>query len=201
MRNFDGSYLEMAEVWAKNSRAIKAKVGALIVKDNMIISDGFNGTPAGFENECEYVVGCKNPSMEGVTEWKPGITCRQIGKDNDTGIPYLKCTVCDKDNIKCKFAILKTKPYVLHAEANAITKLAKSNNSSCSALPNNQTEGSTLYITMSPCLDCAKLIIQSGIKRVVYKNEYWNDKKSGIDLLRKAGIEVVHYKEEKDPQK
>lgn len=129
---FDRRYLEMALIWAKNSYCKRRQVGALIVKEKMIISDGYNGTPSGFENECE-----------------------------------------DENN--------KTKPYVLHAEANAITKVAKSNNSS---------EGATLYVTTAPCLECAKLIIQAGIKRVVYCNEYSNQE--GIELLKKAGIEVKY---------
>lgn len=128
---FDRRYLEMARIWAQNSYCVRKKVGALIVKEKMIISDGYNGTPAGFENVCE-----------------------------------------DEEN--------RTKPYVLHAEANAITKVAKSNNSS---------EGATLYITTSPCMECAKLIIQSGIRRVVYCDSY--RKQDGLELLDKAGIEVV----------
>ena len=127
---FDSRYLEMASIWAKNSYCKRRQVGALIVKDNMIISDGYNGTPSGFENICE----------------------------DESGV---------------------TKPYVLHAEANALTKVAKSGNSSL---------GATLYVTASPCMECAKLIIQSGIKRVVYKDEYRIT--DGIDLLRRAGIEV-----------
>ena len=130
MAKFDSRYLEMAAIWAKNSYCKRRQVGALIVKDRMIISDGYNGTPAGFENICE----------------------------DENGV---------------------TKPYVLHAEANAITKVAKSGNSSA---------GATLYVTASPCLECSKLIIQSGIKRVVYRDEYRLT--DGIDLLRKAGIEV-----------
>ncbi len=130
MEKFDSRYLEMAEVWAKNSYCKRRQVGALIVKDRMIISDGYNGTPSGFENICE----------------------------DENGV---------------------TKPYVLHAEANAITKVAKSGNSS---------QGSTLYVTASPCLQCSKLIIQSGIKRVVYRDEYRLT--DGVDLLRRAGIEV-----------
>ena len=129
MEKFDHSYLEMAEIWAQNSYCKRRKVGALLVKDRMIISDGYNGTPSGFEN------------------------------------------ICEEDGV--------TKPYVLHAEANAITKVAKSGNSS---------EGATLYVTASPCLECSKLIIQSGIKRVVYLDEYRLT--DGIDLLRRAGIEV-----------
>ena len=128
---FDLRYIQMARVWAKNSYCKRRQVGALIVKDRMIISDGYNGTPSGFENECE----------------------------DENG---------------------NSKPYVLHAEANAITKVAKSNNSS---------EGSTLYITASPCMDCAKLIIQSGITRIVYADEYRMTE--GLDLLEKAGIEIV----------
>jgi dCMP deaminase len=132
-RQFDRSYLDMAAVWAKNSYCTRRQVGAILVKDRMIISDGYNGTPSGFENVCE----------------------------DENGV---------------------TKPYVLHAEANAITKVAKSNNSSL---------GATLYITDSPCMECAKLIIQSGIARVVYEREYRIT--DGIDLLRRAGIEVVKF--------
>jgi dCMP deaminase len=128
----DRRYLAMARIWGQNSYCRRRKVGALLVKDKMIISDGYNGTPSGFENICE-----------------------------------------DEDNV--------TKPYVLHAEANAITKIAKSNNSS---------EGSTLYVTASPCLECAKLIIQSGIRRVVYGERYRID--DGIRLLQRAGIEVTY---------
>ena len=131
-RKFDKSYLDMARVWAKNSYCKRRQVGALLVKDRMIISDGYNGTPSGFENICE-----------------------------------------DENNI--------TKQYVLHAEANALTKVAKSNNSS---------EGATLYITDSPCMECSKLIIQSGITRVVYAKEYRIT--DGLDLLRRAGVEVEH---------
>jgi dCMP deaminase len=126
----DRRYLRMAMIWAENSYCKRRKVGALIVKGKMIISDGYNGTPSGFENVCE-----------------------------------------DEDN--------NTKPYVLHAEANAITKVAKSNNSS---------EGSTLYVTSSPCLECAKLIIQAGIKRVVFTENYRIE--DGINLLKRAKIEV-----------
>ena len=130
MEKFDHRYLEMAEVWARNSYCKRRQVGALIVKDRMIISDGYNGTPSGFESICE----------------------------DENGV---------------------TKPYVLHAEANAITKVAKSGNSS---------QGATLYVTASPCMECSKLIIQAGIKRVVYKDEYRLT--DGVDLLRRAGIEV-----------
>ena len=129
---FDKRYLEMALIWAKNSYCKRRQVGALIVKGKMIISDGYNGTPSGFENVCE--------------------------DENDV-----------------------TKPYVLHAEANAITKVAKSNNSS---------ENSTLYITSSPCMECAKLIIQSGIRRVVYCENYRTNE--GVELLKRAGIEVEY---------
>lgn len=128
----DKRYLRMAQVWAENSYCKRRKVGALIVKDKMIISDGYNGTPAGFENICEDEEG-------------------------------------------------KTKAYVLHAEANAITKVAKSNNSS---------ENSTLYVTTSPCLECSKLIIQAGIKRVVFAEKYRIE--DGLDLLKRVGVELVH---------
>lgn len=128
----DKRYLRMARIWAENSYCQRRQVGAIIVKDKMIISDGYNGTPVGFENICE----------------------------DDNGL---------------------TKPYVLHAEANAITKVACSNNSS---------NGATLYVTASPCLECAKLIIQSGIKRVVYNELYRIT--DGIDLLTRAGIECKH---------
>jgi dCMP deaminase len=128
----DKRYMRMAYIWSENSYCKRRKVGALLVKDKMIISDGYNGTPSGFENICE-----------------------------------------DEDN--------KTKPYVLHAEANAITKVACSNNSSKDA---------TLYVTSSPCIECAKLIIQAGINRVVYADAYRLS--DGVDLLRRAGIELVN---------
>lgn len=127
----------MARIWSENSYCQRRKVGAIVVKGQMIISDGFNGTPSGFEN------------------------------------------VCEEDNV--------TKPYVLHAEANAITKLARSHNSS---------EGATLYVTASPCLECSKLIIQSGIKRVIYSDQY--RLQDGIELLQRAGIEVVQLKDTED---
>ena len=130
MAKFDEKYIAMAQIWASNSYCRRRQVGALIVKDRMIISDGYNGTPSGFENICE----------------------------DENGV---------------------TKAYVLHAEANAISKVAKSGNSS---------EGATLYVTASPCIECSKLIIQAGIKRVVYKDEYRLT--DGIDLLRRAGVEV-----------
>jgi dCMP deaminase len=127
----DTRYIRMARIWAENSYCFRRQVGALIVKDKMIISDGYNGTPSGFENVCE----------------------------DDAG---------------------HTKPYVLHAEANAITKVAKSH---------NNCEGATLYITASPCMECSKLIIQAGIKRVVYCDDYHST--DGIELLRRVGIETV----------
>ena len=127
----DLRYLRMASIWAENSYCERRKVGALVVKNKMIISDGYNGTPSGFENVCE-----------------------------------------DSNNV--------TKPYVLHAEANAITKLARSNGDS---------DGSTLYVTAAPCIECAKLIIQAGIKRVVYGEKYRLEE--GLDLLRRANIEVI----------
>lgn len=128
----DRRYIRMATIWAENSYCRRRQVGALIVKDKMIISDGYNGTPSGFENVCE-----------------------------------------DGNNV--------TKPYVLHAEANAITKIARSNNSS---------DGATMYVTASPCIECSKLIIQAGIKRVVYSEKYRLE--DGVELLKRAGIEVVY---------
>ena len=134
----DVRYLKMARIWAENSYCKRRQVGALIVKDKMIISDGYNGTPSGFENVCE-----------------------------------------DENNV--------TKPYVLHAEANAITKLARSGNNS---------DGATLYVTAAPCIECAKLIIQAGISRVIYSEEYRIE--DGINLLRRAGIEVKYIPVEQD---
>lgn len=131
-RLLDLRYLRMAAIWAENSYCQRRKVGALVVKEKMIISDGYNGTPSGFENVCE--------DAHGVTH-----------------------------------------PYVLHAEANAITKLARSGNNSDQA---------TLYVTASPCIECAKLIIQAGIRRVVYAEQYRLT--DGIDLLRRAGVEMEH---------
>lgn len=128
----DKRYMRMARIWAENSYCKRRQVGALIVKDKMIISDGYNGTPSGFDNVCE-----------------------------------------DEDGV--------TIPYVLHAEANAITKIARSNNSS---------DGATMYVTTSPCIECAKLIIQAGIKRLVYGEKYRLE--DGINLLKKAGIEVIY---------
>ena len=132
-KELDSRYLRMARIWSENSYCQRRKVGALIVKDKRLISDGYNGTPSGFENVCE-----------------------------------------DEDHL--------TKPYVLHAEANAITKIARSNNNS---------DGSTLYVTDSPCVECSKLIIQAGIRRVVYAREYRLT--DGIELLRRAGIEVEYH--------
>lgn len=129
----DSRYLRMASIWSENSYCERRKVGALIVKDKMIISDGYNGTPSGFPNVCE----------------------------NEEGV---------------------TLPYVLHAEANAITKVARSNNSS---------EGSTLYVSTSPCMECSKLIIQAGIKRVVFSDLYRIT--DGLDLLKNAGVDVVYF--------
>ena len=128
----DKRYLRMATIWAENSYCTRRQVGAIIVKNQMIISDGYNGTPSGFENICE-----------------------------------------DDDNL--------TKPYVLHAEANAITKVSKSNNSS---------DGATLYVTTSPCMECSKLIIQAGIKRVVFDEKYKNT--DGLDILKRAGVEMLN---------
>ena len=136
----DKRYLRMALIWAENSYCKRRQVGALVVRDHTIISDGYNGTPSGFENICE-----------------------------------------DDENV--------TFPYVLHAEANAITKLARSSNNS---------EGSTLYVTDAPCMECSKLIIQAGIKRVVYSREY--RLADGINLMRKAGLEVVHIDLDDDEQ-
>ena len=129
---YDEAYMRMAAEWAQLSHCVRKQVGALIVKDRMIIADGFNGTPTGFPNVCE--------NEEGETNW-----------------------------------------YVLHAEANAITKLARSNNSAV---------GATLYITMSPCRECSKLIHQAGISRVVYRDEYKNPR--GLEILKQAGVELVH---------
>ena len=129
-KSLDSKYLRMARIWAENSYCKRRQVGALVVKGHMIISDGYNGTPSGFDN------------------------------------------VCEENNISF--------PYVLHAEANAITKLARSNNNS---------DGATLYVTAAPCIECAKLIIQSGIKRVVYAETYRLD--DGLKLLKRANIETV----------
>ena len=148
----DKRYLRMARIWSENSYAIRRKVGCLIVKDRMIISDGYNGTPSGFENICEDAI-CQKP--------------------NDPCCPGgLEC-------FNCEFVKLKTKPYVLHAEANAISKLAKSLNNS---------EGATLYVTDEPCLECSKMIIQAGIKRVVFWRDYHSH--DGVQLLLRAGIKI-----------
>ncbi|MBP3549196.1 MAG: dCMP deaminase family protein [Rikenellaceae bacterium] len=133
-RQLDSRYMRMARIWAENSYCVRRKVGALIVKDKMIISDGYNGTPSGFEN------------------------------------------VCEEDGV--------TKPYVLHAEANAITKVAKSA---------NNCDGATLYITAAPCIECSKLIIQAGIRRVVYADAYRSDE--GLALLRRVGIDIAQVEE------
>ena len=137
-RTLDYRYLRMAKIWAENSYCKRRKVGALVVKDQMIISDGYNGTPSGFDNVCE-----------------------------------------DSRDL--------TLPYVLHAEANAITKLARSS---------NRCDGSTLYVTASPCIECAKLIIQAGIKRVVYAEKYRLE--DGVALLQRAGIEVIYLNDNKE---
>ncbi|MFW5754161.1 MAG: deoxycytidylate deaminase [Marinilabiliaceae bacterium] len=137
-RLLDRRYLDMARIWAQNSYCRRRQVGALLVREKMIISDGYNGTPSGFENDCE-----------------------------------------DQDN--------RTKAYVLHAEANAITKVARSGNSS---------EGATLYVTSSPCIECAKLIIQAGIARVVFSERYRVE--DGINLLKRAHIEVVQLEDKSD---
>ena len=164
---YDSKYIRMAKIWAENSYAIRNKVGALLVKDGMIISDGYNGTPKGFDNICENEVKCDIEDVE--------------FDSLDGGASV--CKTYDSDCNKCPHHYLVTKPEVLHAEANAITKVAKSTNSS---------DGSTLYVTLSPCLECSKLIIQAGIKRVVYADEYRDT--SGLDLLRKAGIKVEQIK-------
>ena len=131
-QELDIRYLRMADIWAENSYCKRRQVGALIVKDKMIISDGYNGTPSGFENICEDTNGL-------------------------------------------------TKPYVLHAEANAITKIARSSNNS---------DGATLYVTDAPCIECSKLIIQAGIKRVIFARQYRLTE--GLELLKRAGIELIN---------
>ena len=136
--DLDVRYMRMARIWAENSYCKRRRVGALIVKDKMIISDGYNGTPSGFENVCE-----------------------------------------DENNV--------TKPYVLHAEANAITKIARSGNNS---------DGATLYVTTSPCIECAKLIIQAGIRRVIYGEKYRIEE--GINLLKRANIDVEYVSVDED---
>jgi len=166
MRNFDYQYLRIAKIWSENSYSRRNKVGAIIVKDGMIISDGYNGTPAGFDNNCENEVKCDVDPSDSL--------------DGGASI----CMTYNDDCNKCPHHYLVTKPEVLHAEANAITKVAKTTNSS---------DGSTLYVTLSPCIECAKLIIQAGIKRVVYNDVYRNT--DGLELLKKAGIELVQIKD------
>lgn len=146
----------MARIWSENSYAIRRQVGALVVKDRMIISDGYNGTPSGFENICEDAI-CQKP--------------------NDPYCPG------GPECFNCEFVKLVTKPYVLHAEANALSKLARSGNNS---------EGATLYVTDEPCLECSKMIIQAGIKRVVFWRDYHTH--DGTELLNRAGIEVIQIK-------
>ena len=157
----DKRYLRMACIWSENSYAIRRQVGCLIVKDRMIISDGYNGTPSGFENVCEDVE-CTNFSYKCFKTAMP--------------IDEVKSVEHCKD---CPYSKLVTKPYVLHAEANAISKLARSGNNS---------EGATLYVTDEPCLDCAKMIIQAGIKRVVFWREYHTHE--GTQLLLRAKIQI-----------
>ena len=172
MRNFDSVYLKIAEIWAQNSFARRAKVGAIIVKDNRIISDGFNGTPVGFDNTCEEYRCLLMHDNSAECPISPEITIADKLKANTHA-----CYVCGG----CSCSEMVTKKEVLHAEANAITKLCQSAQSS---------EGATIYVTMSPCFECAKLIIQAGIKRVVYKEQYRET--AGLELLKDAGIEVVH---------
>jgi len=172
MNKYDKKYLKMANIWASNSYSRRSKVGALLVKNGMIISDGYNGTPSGFDNNCETEVKCD-------VDWE------ELSSSLDGGASI--CRTYDKDCNNCPHHYLVTKPEVLHAEANAITKVAKSTNSS---------EGSTMYVTLSPCLECAKLIIQAGIKRVVYMDEYRNT--DGLELLKKAGIEIEQIKDIED---
>ena len=192
----DKRYIRMASIWAENSYCQRRKVGALIVKDKMIISDGYNGTPSGFENVCEdennltkpYVLHAEanaitkiarsNNSSDGATMYVTASPCIECAKlIIQAGIKRVVYSehyrLEDENNL--------TKPYVLHAEANAITKIARSNNSS---------DGATMYVTASPCIECAKLIIQAGIKRVVYSEHYRLE--DGIELLKRAGIEVIY---------
>lgn len=174
-------YLRMAFIWAENSYAIRRHVGCLIVKDETIISDGYNGTPSGFENICEDIVGCKI----GGDNWNEFKQCARIVFSKLSQPMYKTVTkrCCDWERGECPHAILKTKSYVLHAESNAIAKLAKSNNSS---------KGATIYITDEPCLNCAKSIIQAGITRVVYSRSY--SVHDGIELLQQANIEIQQIK-------
>ena len=172
----DKTYLKMAEAWAEMSHAKRKKVGCLIVKDERIISDGFNGTPSGFNNECEEILyTCDEHDYASKDDSGPDHSFISL-KDDLTRFEDEEWQL-DKD--KEKFFKLKTKPEVLHAESNALMKLARSTNSS---------EGATIYCTYSPCFDCAKLIIQAGIKRVVYDEAYRC--KEGLDLLKKAKVEI-----------
>lgn len=156
----DIRYLRMAKIWSGNSYAIRRQVGALIVNNGMIVSDGYNGTPSGFPNVCEYAV-CP---------------------DDDGQSYYSGDSIDELHRLSAAGWRLITYPCVLHAESNAITKLARIGGSA---------NGGTIYITDAPCSDCSKLIIQAGIKRVVYNREYKD--RNGIELLIKAGIEVIQY--------
>ena len=151
-QELDTYYIKVAQICSENSKANKLKVGAIIVKDQQIISDGFNGTPSGFDNQCEDV---KHKKLD-------------------------RCSLCSQEHCEgCDNIELLTRPEVMHAESNAITKCAKYGKA---------TLGSTIYITHTPCIECAKLIIQAGIKRVVYKNFYKSI--AGVEILRKSGIIV-----------
>ena len=179
MCKHDLQYMRIAKIWSENSHANRHKVGAIIVKNNAIISDGYNGMPAGFNNCCEIY----EPDLTGEACYKKALAAdpRGIGCEGCCHTELINweakpvCLYADK----CKFAKSTTKPEVLHAEANAITKLAKSTQSS---------DGATLYVTMSPCIECAKLIIQAGIKKVYYDEIYRNV--DGLELLKRAGIET-----------
>ena len=151
-QELDTYYIKVAQICSENSKANKLKVGAIIVKDQQIISDGFNGTPSGFDNQCEDA---KHKKLD-------------------------RCSLCSQEHCEgCDNIELLTRPEVMHAESNAITKCAKYGKA---------TLGSTIYITHTPCIECAKLIIQAGIKRVVYKNFYKS--LAGVEILRKSGIIV-----------
>lgn len=154
MNKYDDAHMEVAKTYAKLSSARRMQVGCILVKDQKIISIGYNGMPSGWTNDCEEVVLTDNPLPDGVVS---------LGND-----------------IK-----LKTKPEVLHAETNAIAKVARSTESA---------EGATCYTTCAPCLDCAKLIYQAGIERVVYGHRYKDD--NGLDFLTKCGVEVLDYESE-----
>ena len=157
-QELDTYYIKVAQICSENSKANKLKVGAIIVKDQQIISDGFNGTPSGFDNQCEDE---KHKKLD-------------------------RCSLCSQEHCEgCDNIELLTRPEVMHAESNAITKCAKYGKA---------TLGSTIYITHTPCIECAKLIIQAGIARVVYARNYRLT--DGIDLLKKAGIEVEHIERE-----